>query len=119
MLLRGLMTIGVPVASPETPVGAKQSDGKTMSITQRYEAFQESVVHDVWLTAWKAHSEKQRYFVWIKPRGLSAVTATNSPGEGWEILTPEPIPTDKTREQLASWLIPMLRRAPVLPVGDV
>lgn len=38
-----------------------------------------------------------------------------NPPEGWEYMTPEAVPGNKTREQLGAWINQLTQRLPLLP----
>lgn len=54
-------------------------------------------------------------YLYFKPNGLSIVIAPDGP-EGYELATPERVPTDRTAAQLTAWVSDRSRCLPVLPV---
>ncbi len=56
------------------------------------------------------------WWVWYKPQGLSFVVAVDKP-EGYELVTGEKVPGDRTVEGITYWLRQYAGSVPVLP-GD-
>lgn len=71
-------------------------------------------------TAWTRYMREPGVFalyLYFKPFGLDfKVVADGEPvPPGYELITSERIPSDKTREQVSMWMHPLCSRAPVLP----
>lgn len=91
---------------------------KTFSVLRLFDKMFADFCENIYKHSLNSYNRQVRLYVWILPHNLGYKVQEDSPGEGWEILTGESIPTNLTKEQLIAKYRPMFSAAPLLPITE-
>lgn len=89
----------------------------TTSYTQRFADECARCAKQGWRDMMQDGGFTSRY-LYFKPYGLSLLIAPDGP-EGYELATPERVPTDRTAAQLTAWVNARSGCLPILPLEDL